>query len=186
MNKLYLVKSSSKEVSNSCISILELFKNMKLAMDKLEKIILVILAVLFSVMVIALFYQIIMRFIFQNANSWSEEMTRYSFIWMTMLGSAVATRRSRNMDVDFLVKKMPKLLRNLNSVVTKGLIIAFIVVLIIYGISLVGITHKQLSAGLRVPMSYIYASVPTGGILMLLFIIENIIRDIKGSKEKEG
>lgn len=159
---------------------------MKLALDKLEKIILSILALLFSIMVVALFYQIVMRFLFKSANAWSEELTRYSFIWMTMLGSAIATRRSRNMDVDFLVNRMPKHLRNINAVITKGLIIAFLMVLIIYGVSLVGITHKQLSAGLQIPMSYIYASVPLGGLLILIFTIEIVIDDIKKSKVKEG
>ncbi|MDF2615728.1 MAG: transporter small permease [Sedimentibacter sp.] len=158
---------------------------MKLILDKLEKIILWLLALLFAVMVISLFYQIVMRFLFESANSWSEELTRYSFIWMTMLGSSIATRRSRNMDVDFIVNRMPKPLKNVNTVFTKGLIIAFLLVITVYGISLVGITFKQLSAGLRVPMAYIYAAVPTGGILMLIFTIEVIINDIK-SKVKEG
>lgn len=162
-----------------------LLKKMKIVLDKLEKIILVILAILFAVMVIALFYQIVMRFLFQSANSWSEELTRYSFIWMSMLGSAVATRRSRNMDVDFIVNRMPKTMKMINSIVTKGLIVAFLVVIIVYGASLVSITFKQLSPGLRLPMAYMYASVPVGGFLMLVYTIEIIINDIKSRKTKE-
>jgi TRAP-type C4-dicarboxylate transport system permease small subunit len=159
---------------------------MKLILDKIEKIILGILAVLFTVMVVALFFQIVMRFVFKNANTWSEELTRYSFVWLSMLGASVATRRSRNMDVDFIVNKMPKTLKNINTVFTRGLIITFLLVLIIFGISLVGITIKQLSPGLRIPMAYMYGAVPAGSALMLLFTIENIIRDIKNSKVKEG
>lgn len=158
---------------------------MKLIFDKLEKFILYILAILFAVMVSSLFYQIVMRFIFQSANAWSEEVTRYSFIWMSMLGSSVATRRSRNMDVDFIVNRMPEGLKLINKFVTRGLVIAFLLVLVVYGTSLVGMTHKQLSAGIRVPMSYIYASVPLGGILILLFTFEIIIDEIKGRKERE-
>jgi TRAP-type C4-dicarboxylate transport system permease small subunit len=159
---------------------------MKLILDKLEKILLGILAVLFAVMVVALFFQIVMRFVFKNANTWSEELTRYSFVWMSMLGASVATRRSRNMDVDFLVKKMPKVLRIVNTVFTRSLIIAFLIVITVYGINLVSITFKQLSPGLRLPMAYMYGAVPAGGILMLLFTFENIIRDIKNSRVKEG
>jgi len=158
---------------------------MKLIFDKLEKFILYILALLFAAMVISLFYQIMMRFIFQSANSWSEELTRYAFIWMSMLGSSVATRRSRNMDVDFIVNRMPKNLKIINKFVTRGLIIAFLLVLIVYGTSLVGITHKQLSAGIRIPMSYVYASVPIGAILILLFTVEIIADEIKSRRVKE-
>jgi len=159
---------------------------MKNILDKIEKLVLGILAILFAVMVISLFYQIIMRFIFKSANSWSEELTRYSFIWMSMLGASIATRRSKNMDVDFIVNLMPKTLKIINSIFTKSLIIAFLLVVVIYGINLVDITFKQLSPGLRLPMAYMYASVPVGGILMLLFTIEIIINDFKNSKIKEG
>ena len=159
---------------------------MKLILDKLEKIILAILALLFAVMVTSLFYQIVMRFVFESANPWSEELTRYSFIWMSMLGSSLATRRNRNMDVDFFVNMMPRPIKKINTFVTKGLIIAFILVIVIYGTSLVGMTHKQLSAGLLLPMSYMYAAIPTGGILMLIFTFETIFNDIKNSKVKEG
>ena len=159
---------------------------MKLILDKVEKVLLGILALLFAVMVIALFFQIVMRFVFKNANTWSEELTRYSFVWLSMLGASVATRRSKNMDVDFLVKKMPRTLRIVNTIFTKSLIIAFLLVITIYGVSLVGITFKQLSPGLRIPMAYMYGAVPAGGALMLMFTIENIIRDIKNSKVKEG
>lgn len=158
---------------------------MKTILDKIEKFSLFILAFLFAVMVLALFYQIVARFVFQSANAWSEELTRYSFIWMSMLGSAIATRRSRNMDVDFIVKRMPKTLQNINNIVTKALIIAFILVLIVYGSALVGMTHKQLSAGLQIPMSYVYASVPVGGLLILIYTIEIIIEDLKSNKIKE-
>ena len=158
---------------------------MKIVLDKLEKIILGILAILFAVMVIAFFYQIVLRFLFESGNSWAEELTRYAFIWMSMLGSSVATRRSRNMDVDFVVKRLPKTIKIINSIITKGLIIAFLMVIIIYGFSLVSITFKQLSPGLRVPMAYMYAAIPVGGFLMLLFTIEIIINDIKNKNIKE-
>ncbi|HCX62421.1 MULTISPECIES: TRAP transporter small permease [Sedimentibacter] len=158
---------------------------MKIVLDKLEKIILWILAILFTVMVIAFFYQIVLRFIFESGNPWAEELTRYTLIWMSMLGSAVATRRGRNMDVDFVVKRMPKTMKTINSIITKALIIGFLLVIIIYGVNLVSITFKQLSSGLRIPMAYMYASVPVGGFLMLLFTIEIIINDIKSRNIKE-
>ncbi|NLJ58548.1 MAG: TRAP transporter small permease [Tissierellia bacterium] len=159
---------------------------MKLVLDKLEKTVLAIVAFLFAVMVLALFYQIIMRFVFERANVWSEELTRYSFIWMSMLGSSVATRRSKNMDVDFFVNLMPRKLQKVNSIFTTVLIILFLLVIIIFGVSLVIMTHKQLSAGMQIPMSYMYASVPTGGLLILIFTIETIIDDLKSNNVEEG
>ena len=49
-----------------------------------------------------------------------------------MLGASIATRRSKNMDVDFIVNLMPKTLKIINSIFTKSLIIAFLLVVVIY------------------------------------------------------
>lgn len=159
---------------------------MKLILDKVEKVTMAILAVLYVVMVISLFNQIVLRFIFKSPNVWGEELTRYSFIWLSILGASIAVRRSRNMTVDYFVNLMPKTLQRINLVGTGILIIVFTLVLIVYGIYLTGITYKQSSAAMRVPMSYVYAAVPVGGILMLIFTIEIIINQFKDNKVKES
>src|SRR5699024_5885989 len=63
-------------------------------LDVLEKIEKVILAVTVGIMVLIIAYQVIMRYIFAHANSWSEELARYLFIYDVMIGAAIAIRRN--------------------------------------------------------------------------------------------
>jgi TRAP-type C4-dicarboxylate transport system permease small subunit len=153
--------------------------------DKLEKLILFLLSIIFPVMVVSIFLQIVMRYVFHSANSWAEELTRYALAWLTMLGASVAVRRGRHMNVDYFINKLPKPIFKVNTFITNILILAFFIVLIKYGFDLVSITHKQLSAAMSMPMSYAYLSIPSGGILMLLFTIESFLINRFNGKPKE-
>lgn len=158
---------------------------MKKIFDIFEKIAIYALAILFSVMVLSIFLQIIQRFAFASPNAWSEELTRYSFAWLSMIGAAVAVRKYRHMNIDYFINKLPargkKVLEAFNNI----LVVALLFILIIYGFQLVAITFKQISPGLNIPMAYAYLSVPVGGILMLLFTIEAYIETTFG-KSKEA
>ena len=120
-------------------------------LDVLEKVEKAILAVTVGIMVIIIAYQVIMRYIFAHANSWSEELARYLFIYDVMIGAAIAIRR--------------------NSMV-------FMVFLLSYSITLVQTGARTMSAGLGIPMSIPYSCMPVGIVLMLLTSIEVLFKNI--------
>jgi TRAP-type C4-dicarboxylate transport system permease small subunit len=70
------------------------------------------------------------------------------------------------------------------EIVLQALSIAFFGLLVIHGIPLVERTMRQLSSAIRIPMGYIYMSIPVGSALILLFAIERLIRI--GDKGPEG
>ena len=49
---------------------------MKKVLDKLEKALLILMGILLAVMVLSIFYQVLLRYVFQSANVWSEELAR--------------------------------------------------------------------------------------------------------------
>lgn len=147
----------------------------KKVLDTVEKIIYVLLTILFSVMVAAIFGQIIARFVFHTAISWAEELTRYSFVWLSMLGGAIAIRKGSHMKVDFFTDLMPKNVRKIVDFIINALVLTFFSIMTIYGSKLVQMTFKQKVATLPIPMSIPYLAVPVGGILMIIFTIESLL-----------
>lgn len=153
--------------------------------DKIEKGIMIALSIMFLVMVVAIFLQVIMRYVFNDANAWSEELARYTFVWLTLLGGAVAVRKGTHMKVDYFINLMPKKLVNVFNVFTNAVLILFFLVIIKYGFDLVAITFKQKSAGLGIPMAFPYLALPVGAILMLMFTIESyFVKDINNVGEE--
>lgn len=141
--------------------------------DQIERIIVVLIVIAFMTMVISLSYQIISRYIFDKGNAWTEELTRYTFVWLVMLSSSVALRRSKHMKVDFTNRTLSKTINDVKFWISNILVIIFLSVLTFYGLQLVSLTQRQLSSGMQIPMSYIYLAIPVGGILMLLFTVES-------------
>jgi C4-dicarboxylate transporter DctQ subunit len=142
-----------------------------------EKILNAVVICLLVLMTVAIFYQVVLRYIFQDANIWAEEFARYAFVWVVLLSSASAIRRFQHIRIDFLVAALPEKIRNVFNLSNNVLMLGFLVVLIHYGLDISSRTGNQISAGLGIPMSVMYLSIPVGCGFMLFFLIENILNE---------
>lgn len=59
------------------------------------------------VMVIVIFYQVILRYVFNASNIWSEELARYLMCYSVLLGAAIAVRKYSHLQVDFVINMLP-------------------------------------------------------------------------------
>ena len=139
-------------------------------LDVLEKVEKAILAVTVGIMVIIIAYQVIMRYIFAHANSWSEELARYLFIYDVMIGAAIAIRRNSHLQIDILINLMKPKVRTILTIIATLAGMVFMVFLLSYSITM--------SAGLGIPMSIPYSCMPVGIVLMLLTSIEVLFKNI--------
>lgn len=58
-------------------------------------------------MVIMVFGNVLMRYVFNSGILISEELSRYAFIWLTYLGAMIAMREGGHLGVDTLIKHLP-------------------------------------------------------------------------------
>ena len=147
-------------------------------LDVLEKVEKAILAVTVGIMVIIIAYQVIMRYIFAHANSWSEELARYLFIYDVMIGAAIAIRRNSHLQIDILINLMKPKVRTILTIIATLAGMVFMVFLLSYSITLVQTGARTMSAGLGIPMSIPYSCMPVGIVLMLLTSIEVLFKNI--------
>ena len=64
-------------------------------------------------MVTIIFIQVIARYIVHNSLTWSEEIGRYTFVWITFFGTALAVKERSHVALDILIKKLPTLLKKI-------------------------------------------------------------------------
>ena len=142
--------------------------------------------VLFAVMVVVGSYQIITRFIFNNPSTVSEELLTYTFAWMAIFSSAYVFGKRDHMRMTFIADKLPKEQRRILEIVIELLIIAFAVIVLIYGgFTIMGLTMTQKTASLGVMMGVIYAVVPISGILIAIYGVLNVIDLCAGYENTE-
>ena len=142
--------------------------------------------VLFAVMVVVGTYQIITRFIFNNPSTVSEELLTYTFAWMAIFSSAYVFGKRDHMRMTFIADKLPKEQRKILEIVIELLVIAFAVIVLIYGgFTIMGLTMTQKTASLGVMMGVVYAVVPICGILIAIYGVLNVIDLCAGYENTE-
>ncbi|WP_434309119.1 TRAP transporter small permease [Hominifimenecus sp. rT4P-3] len=144
----------------------------KKVLDVIDKVVIALTATVLAAMTVLMVYQVVLRYCFNSANSWTEELLRYLFVWVIMLGGSLAIRRNSHLKVDMFLNLLKPMARRVIQIVMYFAILGFLVVLCVLGIRLVLNTTNNLSAGIRVPMAVPYASIPIGAFLMILTTIE--------------
>lgn len=156
-------------------------------LDILEKIQIVLLTVSVPAMVLIMFYQVIMRYVFANSPAWSEELVRYLFIFNVMMAAAIAVRRNSHLQIDILLNVLKPRARTIFTVCATAVGTVFLVYLFILSLELVRSGMPKTSAGLGLPMSVPYTCVPVGTALMALTSVEVILKNLQELfHKKEG
>ena len=134
--------------------------------------------VLMLVMVTVTFAQVLARYAFSNSLSWSDEVGRYTFVWMTFIGAAIAVRNRQHVAFDALIKTLPRAARKLCLIASYLSMMIFTAVLIYGGFKFVARGSRQISSALEIPMNYVYIVLPVGGVLILAYLLKNFYEDV--------
>ena len=145
--------------------------------EKLEQTILVILLIL---MTIIMGIQITSRYVFGNSLSWSEELTRFLFVWSAFIGVSYTTKKGTSIRITNLIDVFPKNIQKIFNLISDIILAIFFLALTVYGYQVVLSTmaSHQVSAAMGVPMWIVNASVFIGGLLSLIRTIQNIIKTV--------
>jgi len=122
-------------------------------------------------MVTAVFIQVIFRYVVNNPLNWSEELSRYVFIWACMIGASMGIKRKAHYGLDAISRLLSKKKQKTLEIFLYTLISIFLMVLIYFGINLNKEIYLQTAPGLEISMSIPYSAIPVGALLMLLHIL---------------
>ena len=136
--------------------------------DRFESLLDAALALMLFVMAVSVVWQVLGRYLFDRAPSWSEEVARYLMVWVTMVGSAALLRRDGHIGVSVLVDATPARLRPPLLAVRDLFLFGSIALLGWYGWDFAQLNSFQDSAALEIPMSWTYAALWLGPLLMLI------------------
>ena len=125
---------------------------------------------------IVVLLQVGMRYLFSYPNPWSEEVSRFCFIWLSMLGASLAVEHGAHFSFDQVIKGLdPRVKSALKTLVT-AVLLMFSLVLVTTGIILMDLTMDERSPALNLPVAWVYASVPISGGLMVIHLLAGLGR----------
>ncbi|MBN9672595.1 TRAP transporter small permease [Roseibium aggregatum] len=152
----------------------------------------VVITTAFAVLVACVVWQVVSRYLLQSPSTVTDEMARFLFIWVALLGGAYTFGRRRHLAIDLL----PVITTGRARLLVNGLIIAAVaffagIVMVYGGIDLVGRTLEtgQVSPALRLPMGLIYVAIPFSGLCILYYcltFLADLIRTGRGPNDQDG
>jgi TRAP-type C4-dicarboxylate transport system permease small subunit len=138
-----------------------------------------VLAVLISVMFITVCLQVFFCYFLEQPLSWSEELARYAFVWVSFLGAAMALGQRLHFGIDYLVNKFPCRFAALVEVVTNCLILIFVLVLIVKGYEITLSARFMRSAGMNLRMDAVFAAIPVASVIMAYYVIRQTVEALR-------
>lgn len=131
-----------------------------------------IIGIIFAVLVVCVVWQVVSRYVFGTPSTVTDELARFLFMWLALIGGAYTLGLKRHLAIDLLPLSLKgHAERNLRLVIV-GMVAAFAGLVMVYGGGqlLLGVLQTgQVSPVLRVQMGYVYGAIPFSGLVMLFY-----------------
>ena len=149
---------------------------MRAILGAIERTLDAISAALVAVCLAAVSVQVVMRYVFDDATTWSDTVASCALAWLTFLAATAAVRRNENLSVRFFWAMLDGVPRKCVVTVCHLASLLFAFMLGYSGFMLMQITRATRVEGLVVDVSWaqFYSVSVISGVLMVLFSIEHI------------
>lgn len=125
--------------------------------------------------------QVAARYVFGAPTVWSEELAISLFVWVAMLSIPLGFRRGEHLAIDVLSRRLRPAMVKVLATLVSILSVAALGVIGWYALQLLSSANRQvlpgITEGLGVPakVSWVYAAVPVGCAIAVIFIVERLI-----------
>jgi TRAP-type C4-dicarboxylate transport system permease small subunit len=145
------------------------------AFDRLEEGACVLI---FAVMTVVALVNVVTRYLVRYSLAFTEEVVVSLFVWLTLLGTAIAFRRGVHLAFELLVSRAPRPVQRASVWLSAALTVLLFAVLVYYGVRqiqserLLGTTSEALA----IPQWWYTAGIPVIGVLVIVRVLEGAWR----------
>lgn len=134
-----------------------------------------VVVVLAAVMLLAIGWQVAMRYLFNRPPSWTEELALLCFTWCSLLMLAMGVRQAFHARMDLLVQVLPSPLARVIEAGVQAGVAFFGAYLALGGWGYVAETLSSFSAAIAYPIYLLHAAAPVCGALVCCFALERLL-----------
>ncbi|MGO2353455.1 MAG: TRAP transporter small permease [Marinomonas foliarum] len=143
-----------------------------------DRILSTICVTLMVVLVSCVVWQVFSRYVLGAPSTSTDELARFLFIWVALLGAAFTLGQKKHLAMDFVL-----LMLDGNKKATLQLVITFIglffaAVIMVYGggsLMMKTLSNGQLSPVLGLQMGWVYSAIPISGVCMILYLVRDLL-----------
>ncbi|UFJ40779.1 TRAP transporter small permease [Brevibacillus humidisoli] len=136
----------------------------------------VAIALSLAFMAVLVFGNVVLRYLFNSGITWSEEMSRFLFVWLVFLGAIGALKDNMHLGMDIVVNLLPRKGKKLVFVIS-NILVLYVLWLFLEGswkMTLLNMDSKSPATGL--PLAFMYGIGIITSISMAVIVLGNLWR----------
>jgi len=131
---------------------------------------------LFALLVLLVAWQVFTRLVLGQPSAWTEEAARHTFVWVSLIGIAIAVGEKADVIMDVLVERLPIPVQRCADLVAYLATLAFVLYVMVYG----GFQQSALAWGQQNPLlpltqGQLYLALPVSGVLLTIYLTIHIV-----------
>lgn len=119
--------------------------------------------------------QVFWRWILHNPIVWSEELIQLTYVWICYLGWTIAERKDAHIRITAVLNRLPKSGQKWMQAFCHVLCIVFSVLMVYYGIKLVGVGLKRTAVSIALNYAVVYAMGPICNFTIILYELAGLV-----------
>lgn len=153
---------------------------MRAFIDGYHRFLKVVLTVLMTILLVPVTLQIFSRYVgLIPRYIWTEELARFCFIWIVLVGAMIAVRDGTHFTADFLPHPKSKRGEAVAKMIADFVVFLVSLIFVVWGWPLVKFGLLQESEMAELPMVFIYSAWPIAGATSILFLGERFVDHLK-------
>lgn len=140
--------------------------------NTINRIFEILLITIVAIQAILLMASVLFRYVFNSPIIWGDEIVRYSLVWMTFAGVAMATKENQMIKVDVIDMILPKTGQKIVNIFVDVVVIVFMAFMIYYGLKMTNYQSGMFGETLTwFSYAYVYISIPIGALFTIFYTI---------------
>jgi TRAP-type C4-dicarboxylate transport system permease small subunit len=152
----------------------------KTFLDLYYRLLQILITLLMFILIIPVSMQILSRYTgLIPRYIWTEEIARFCFVWIVMIGAMIAVRDGSHFDVDVLPHAVSPKVEGAFLLFVHAAMLVASGIFLVYGWRFAKFGALQYSEIAGLPMLSIYIAWPLAGATMVLFLLEKFVEDLR-------
>ncbi len=143
-------------------------------------------ALLMVALTSTIFYAVFMRYVFNSSPSWSEEVPRIIFLWMTYLAIGVAIKRGQNLRVMVIIERFPPHVRLVLEMLMHAAVFVMLGFLLWNNAPVLALSSGTRMLGTGWPDAVRYWPLSVGSVVMAFYQVRQVLRSVEDYRNAAG
>jgi TRAP-type transport system small permease protein len=125
-----------------------------------------VMTVSFVILLGAISWGVLSRYVVPTPATWVEEVTSISFAWVIFVGAAEVHRRKQHVSVDLFTSTLPLSAQRALALLVDAFVVCFCFYVAYLGVHQTLVMHSSMTSMLRIPLSVSYTGFTLGMFLV--------------------